>query len=136
MRKAEEHNGQNVELKATRMRILVQISCGIMIMTNLRFSNMYINFCFKFWEFQTMRKTEEHNGKNLVIKATRMRILVQTSYGIIMTSLRISNMYINFWFKFCACVIWKTVINLTEIRIYYLENIFLFTSLQIFCFII
>ena len=39
-----------------------------------------------------MRMTEEHIGQNVVMKANKMRILVQTTYGIIiMTHLEISD---------------------------------------------
>ena len=38
-----------------------------------------------------MRMTEEHIGQNVVIKANKMRILVQTTDGIIMTHLGISD---------------------------------------------
>ena len=73
MRMTEEHIGQNVEIKANKMRILVQTTYGIIIMTHLGIS-------------------EEHIGQNVVIKANKMRILVQTTYGIIiMTHLGISD---------------------------------------------
>ena len=56
-------------IKANKMRILVQTTYGIIIITHFGISDH--------------ENAEEHICQNVVIKTNKMRILVQTTYGII-----------------------------------------------------